>query len=262
MPTPTLIRVMISSRSKQTFPYRGKPKALLADLRSDLEAAMESERMFGRQLFEVWINEPAPAAEGSDDIWGECLAQVRQCDLLLTLYNGDAGWAKAGGELGICHAELKEGLNTAPAKVRMIQLDPLAPRRKGEDGRRDDLFREYVQKQYLFTGSPCTTGEEVIAQCCKTLREAVADMVKLGVREARKGKFYSGDALDWSRLDFRTRQSEMVRVLLETLVPRGGTRTQGRHAGITVPIDGTEVLFVCSGISGPYAYAESREGVN
>ena len=262
MPKSTPIRVMVSSRSKQPVSYKGNPKALLAGVRADLAAGIEQETLFGEPLFEVWINEPAAAAEGSENLWDECLSQVRKSDLLLVLYNGDAGWAKAGGEIGICHAELKEALNSAPAKVRIIQLDPLASRRRGADGERDDAFRNYVKQQYAFTGAPCRNGEEVIELCRKTLREAVAGMVKLGVREARKGKFYSGDALVWTRLDFRSRRREMTNVLAATLLRRGGIAIEGRPNAIAVPLPGAEVILVCSAISGPYAFLEAREGVN
>jgi hypothetical protein len=253
---------MISSRSKQHFPYKGNVNAQLSDIRKDLAGFIEKEELFGQPLFEAWINELAPAGEGTSDIWDRCLEEVTRAELVIALYNGDAGWAKAGGEIGICHAELCEGYKTAPAKVRILQLAPLAPRRKGADGKRDDLFRDYVRKNHRFTGDPCESGEQVVELCRATLREAVGDMVKLGVREARKGKFYSGDALDWSHLDFRARQLAMARVLFQALERRGGSAVGKQGSGVSVPILGKEVLVLCSAISGPYALAEAREGVN
>jgi len=71
----------------------------------------------GSTVFEAWINELAPAAEGTSHIWDKCLEEVRRAELVMAPYNRDAGWAKAGGEIGICHAELQEGHKTAPAKV-------------------------------------------------------------------------------------------------------------------------------------------------
>ncbi|MCC6366147.1 MAG: hypothetical protein IT165_21730 [Bryobacterales bacterium] len=253
---------MISSRNNQKFPYKGNGNATLSEIRADLAAQIEEQRLFGEQLFEVWINEPAPAREGSEDLWEACLDEVRKAELVIALYNGDAGWAKASGEIGICHAELKEALNTAPAKVRVLEMEPLAPRRKGDDGRRDDLFREYVESQHLFMGRPCRNGEEIIELCRETLREATAQMVRLGVREARKGKFYSGDALDWSRLDFRARQREMEGVLRRALEDRGGVTAKGDASGVFTPIRGYEVLFVCGAVPAPFSIPEAREGVN
>src|ERR1035437_3807391 len=101
MPRLTTVRVMISSRSKQSFPYRGNANAQLSDIRKDLAGIIEKEEVFGEQLFEAWINESAPAADGTADIWDKCIEEVNRAELVIALYNGDAGWAKAGGEIGI-----------------------------------------------------------------------------------------------------------------------------------------------------------------
>ena len=43
MPKLTMIRLMISSRSKQRFPYKGNVNAALTDIRKDLTAVIEKE---------------------------------------------------------------------------------------------------------------------------------------------------------------------------------------------------------------------------
>jgi hypothetical protein len=164
----------------------------LSHVREDLAALINAESLFDEPLFEPWINEPAAAT--ADDIWDECVARVQRADILIAIYSGDAGWAKEGGEIGICHAELERGLNSAREKVRILQIEPLAPLRKGADGKRDQLFRDFLQRQQPFTGTPCKNGEELIALCRRTPRDAVAQMVRLGVREASRGKFYMGEA--------------------------------------------------------------------
>lgn len=87
-------------------------------------------------------------------------------------------------------------------------------------------------------------------------------MVKLGVREAYKGQFSSGDALDWSRLDFRTRWRVMVEIVLQVLKRKGGTALRTGGPAIAVRMLSSEVMLICSAISGPYAFVEAREGVN
>jgi hypothetical protein len=47
----------------------------------------------------------------------------------------------------------------------------------------------------------------------QALREAVVAMVRLGVREARRGKHHTGDALDWQRLDYSGRRQAMEAAL-------------------------------------------------
>src|SRR5262249_36162770 len=77
-----------------------------------------------------------------------------------------------------------------------------------------------------------------------------------------KGKFYIGDALDWSRLDFRARQQKMESVLKETLKERGGTKIDANGSLIAFPLEGQEILLVCSAIPGSFTIPEAREGVS
>lgn len=145
----SMIRVMISSRCNDKFPAKGgRP---LSRIREDLKKEIESLRLFGRQVFEVWINEAQDPQGGKWDSWEVCMQAVRDCDILLVLSNGNAGWAKEGGEIGICHAEMMTGLNQAPGKVRVINLGRI-PIRKGANGRRNRRFQEYIARRNLFQG--------------------------------------------------------------------------------------------------------------
>jgi hypothetical protein len=74
---------MISSRSKQRFPYNGNVSAQLSDIRKDLAGLIDKEELFGQPLFEAWINELGPAAEGTSDVWDKCLEEVRRAELVI-----------------------------------------------------------------------------------------------------------------------------------------------------------------------------------
>jgi hypothetical protein len=111
-------------------------------------------------LFDVWINEVAPADEGSQDSWDTCLREVRDSDILIVLSNGNAGWSARAGDIGICHAELMTGLNTATGKVRLISLGNIPPG-SGDQGLRNRRFQKYVATQSLFRGAEVTTVEEL-----------------------------------------------------------------------------------------------------
>jgi hypothetical protein len=255
MPRPPTIRVMISSRCNDPIPFEGG-EARLTDVRRKLKVVLEQETLFGSQLYEVWINEDAPPAEGTADSWDTCLRQVRSADLILVLYNGNAGWAKEGGEIGICLGELRTALTIGPARLRLIEL-PLQPLGSGASKARNQRFRDYVASQNLFRGAQCQTGEEVITRCKETLREATADMVKLGVREARKGKYDRGAALDWSRLSFEARRSAMQRVLRQSLLERQGS--EERDGLVLLKIWGRSLVFVPDAIPAAMTVAPARE---
>jgi len=102
------IKVMLSSRCNDRFPTDSDQT--LSNIREQLKREIEGTKLFGKQVFEVWINEDAPPADGMQDSWDACLQAVRDCDVLLVLSNGNAGWASGDGDIGICHAEYMEGL--------------------------------------------------------------------------------------------------------------------------------------------------------
>ena len=108
----SLLKVMISSRCMVDFD--GKQ---LSDIRRELKQEIEEFTFFGNQMFEVWINEDTAPQGAKRDSWDVCIQAVRECDILLVLSNGNAGWAKAAGDIGICHAEMMTGLSEAPGKV-------------------------------------------------------------------------------------------------------------------------------------------------
>ena len=139
------------------------------------------------------------------DSWDVCLQAVKDCDILVALSNGNAGWAKDGGEIGICHAELLTGLSQATGKVRLIALRDIAVTETAE-GERNQRFQNYVKTQQLVlrwhsVDRGCTRRP---GSRKRSMMLFLSILAQAGVRESGKGRFHSGQALpDWSRLDFR-----------------------------------------------------------
>ncbi len=117
------LRVMISSRCNDPFPEGGSP---LSDLRRAAKRELEAVRLFGKPMFDVWINEDAPPDDAAGDSIDICLAQVDEADIVVVLSNGNAGWAAGASDIGICHAELMRGVATAAGKVRLVALHDIA----------------------------------------------------------------------------------------------------------------------------------------
>ena len=76
MGSSTKIRVMLSSRCNDLFPEKSATK--LSDIRRSLKKEIEAQNVLGRSVFEVWINEDAPPADGTVDSWEACLQAVRE----------------------------------------------------------------------------------------------------------------------------------------------------------------------------------------
>lgn len=231
------LRVMISSKCDATFPDGAA--STLTDIRKDLKKDIEAMEIAGRKAFEAWINEEADPQGGTWDSWDVCIQAVKDCDVLIVISNGNAGWAKDAGAIGICHAELITGLTTAPAKVRLITLNNIAITTTDE-GKRNKLFQDELKRQSLFRGGTVTTVADLKKRVKDALHDAVIKLAQAGVTEASRGKFHSGAALDWTRLDFRKRQAEMIRVLRESLRARKGSVREGES--VFVELDGCQVL--------------------
>lgn len=250
------LRVMISSRCETVFPPNGgrKLSAIRKDLKSDIEAIKIAER----KTFDVWINESEPPKGGTWDSWDVCIEAVKECDILLVVSNGEAGWAANPGELGICHAELMTGLSLAPAKVRLIAL-PNVPPTADEAGRRNDRFQEELSKQNLFRGGAVNDEVALKSRVLEALHDAVVALAQAGVADAARGKYHGGAALDWSRLDFRARRDQMVAVVRESLLARPASEEADGY--IFVTLDGFKVLVEVHAIPAALTVGPAREMV-
>ncbi|MBK8246852.1 MAG: hypothetical protein IPK85_05570 [Gemmatimonadetes bacterium] len=250
------LQVMISSRCETMFPQAGGRK--LSDIRLELKDEIERMEIAGRKAFEVWINEDTPPKGGTWDSWDVCLQAAQDCHVLIVLSNGDAGWAANGGEVGICHAEMMTGLSMAPAKVRLIAL-PDVPITDDEAGHRNRRFQEEMKKQGLFRGGTVNDAETLKARVREALNDAVIALAQAGVADAARGKYSSGAALDWSRLDFRARQSEMVAVVKAALLARPAA--EDSKGCVFVWLNGLRVLAQVHAIPAALTVGPAREMV-
>jgi hypothetical protein len=249
------IKVMLSSRCNDRFPIDSDHT--LSSIREQLKREIEGTKLFGRQVFEVWINEDAPPADAMDDSWDTCLQAVRDCDVMLVLSNGNAGWAKRAGDIGICHAEYMEGLATTRGKVRLIAM-PNIPVGEGQDAEtaRNKLFQDFVSLQTPFRGGPVSSVEQLRTRVHEALLDALVVLTQRGVTAAASTRFDMGQALDWTRLDFRQRKRAMESVLLRALT---GTDAPSSETAVVVPIAGAKVAVLVHAIPAAFTVAAARE---
>ncbi len=247
------IKVMISSRCKDKFPT-GKGRRL-SQIRKGLKKEIEGLKVFGKPVFEVWINEDVPPKGGSWDAWDVCMQAVRDCDILLALSNGNAGWAKEGSEIGICHAELMTALDQAPGKVRIINLGRIRIR-KSSAGQRNKRFQEYLALRNLFHGA-ARNERELKAVTRAALGDVLISLAQAGVREVSRGDM--GDALGWSRLNFENRELAMRNALRSAILERKDSKQVGDN--VIVRMNHKKVLLVTHAIPAAFSVGPAKEMV-
>lgn len=256
MASSSKIKIMISSRCKDGFPVSIKKGGQnLTEIRRELKKEIEAHKLFGAATFEVWINEDAPPAPGTLDSWDKCMDQVKDCDILLVLANGSAGWAKDADGVGVCHAEYMSGLNSAPGKVWVVALPATEPA-KPDEVLRNTRFTDYLNQQSAFRGDAVTTVDKLKARVRQALSDAVVTLTQRGVRSFASSRFDMGQALDWSRLDFRDRKQRMQDALKDSLASRG---TGLGSNLVSVPVAKAKVAFAIHAIPAPMGVAAARE---
>lgn len=251
------IKVMISSRCNDRFPIAGGAGSrTLSEMRAQLKREIEAEKLFGKEMFEVWINEDEPPEPGEQDSWDLCVEQAREADLLLVLYNGNAGWSLSAGDIGICHAELMTAFSESSGKVSVVSLLD-SDRTQRPSGPQNVRFQGFVDRANLFRGGSAASPDDVIREAKKAIRESVLNLAHHGAREVKRSRHNAGPALDWSRMDFSARQAAMRAVLVDALAARG----KATGAGVVLPVAGKKVIFLPSAIPAAMAVAAAREMV-
>ena len=256
MSRPRTIRVMISSRCNDLFPASGgRP---LSKIRKDLKAEIEGQHLFGQAAFDVWINETAPPSKGSWDSIDVCVAAVKDCDILLVLSNGNAGWATATGDVGICHLELSTAHSLSPDKVRLVYLGDAERTSKGQ-GERNGRFQDYVHGLNLFRGGIVSNEADLKERVFEALFDAVLALVQSGVREINRARYYTGAALDWNRLILAERRQAIATSARQALLERSGATA--KNDAVALSIAGKSLLFIVDAVPAVFGNSQAREMV-
>ena len=193
MATSSRIKVMISSRCNDPFPVSARVAKKLSEIRTQLKAEIEAVRIFGQQIYEVWINEPA-VDDAARKAWEVCLDEARDCDVFIALFNGNAGWPDKNGTIGICHAEFEAAHNSAPGKVFVVNI--CEPKAQGAPkGGIHEFFKKHIERL-----KPLATRQDTEAKLIEVVRRTVSratvKLVQRGARETIKSRSYLGPALD------------------------------------------------------------------
>ena len=249
------IRLMISGRCKD-YVTPNNVSFPLAGLRKSLQTEINTAGLFGKPLFECWINEVEPSKAATRDVWDECIREIRRAHIVVVLYNGDAGWAREPNDVGICHAELEASLLSGRDRTHLIRLPGSTA-----SSQRDRRFQSFVERELTFSGPPSQNEEEATDNVKNTLVEAVARLARSGTTLLRKESYALGQALEWSKLDYAARKLAMEAACLDALAERQGQMRDKKLEtnAVRVKIDKSEVLFFAHAIPAAASVAAARE---
>lgn len=255
------IRIMISSRAESRV-FSGEVRVRLTDLRKRLQKSLHSVRWSNaqarnidaisssQQLFEVWIHENDQGNSSERNTFEMSLDEIRKADIVVVLYNGEAGWKLDEKGIGICHAEFQEAISRRGNVVYLIELEPL-PKHKSES---DEKFRSAVEQAK--TPKQFVNNEVELQQAVlELLHKAVAELVRQGASGGRSRD--RGLALDWSRLDMIRRRDEIRRSLAIEL--SAGEAEAPDEGPRKIELAGSNLAVCLHAVPGAMGIAAARE---
>jgi hypothetical protein len=215
---------MISSRAESGV-FSGDAQVKLSEVRKRLQKMLHSLRWSGgskngvpvsseQQVFEVWIHENEKAAGSQRTPFEISLDEINRAQIVIVLYNGEAGWAIEERQVGICHAEYQEAVSRRSNIVHVVKLAPTVDSKK----KADKAFQTAMENAGQFYAT-VTNEEELQASVLELLQKACADLVRRGASGGRSRD--RGLALDWTRLDMVRRRDAMCQSLAEALEIKG-----------------------------------------
>jgi hypothetical protein len=250
------INVLISSRNSAEFDGE-----ILSDIRDELRTLLEKEKIFGRKLIQIWINEKEDPQSFNETIWNKCLNVARQSDIVLILYNGETGWLKDNDTIGICHAEMLEAMNVASGKVWAIKLGNATPPTL-EDKRlqkANENFQNFVETNNQIFSKPVFNKKELIQRTKECLIDAIYSLVKKGVILSAKSKSNYGEALVWKRKNYDSRSVLMIKALKDSIDVNGiGYENNEKYF---LNIEDNNILLLLHSIPDSVSIANARERV-
>lgn len=247
------ISVMVSSRCRDNFDGRA-----LTDVREALKQRLESERLAGEALFDVWISEPALGPNLTTNWFDNGLEQARAADIVVVLYNGCAGRPRAAGDLvGVCHAEFQSAWESARRKVRVIRLPDHREQQAdtAEAHRRDTAFAEWYARLKV-AETRAANRTELLEITEQLVREALLDVVRAGRVELRRSSFARGIAGTWNRLSYEERRNVMTGALRAAVGDPSPTDAPGYVDG---SLGGVPLLLRCDAVPAAMSISAARE---
>jgi hypothetical protein len=220
------LKIFISSKNNDKVEINGKKGDSLTEIRKNVKKELEAIKLFGKDFIDIRINEDFGATTSTDS-YNKCLEEVREADFCIALYSGAAGWAPAGIDLGICHAELDVAMNISTRKTAIIDISkyfntsPSDP----DEVKRNALLSQYLSDQNTFNNplklskaNETTDGfkAELLASIKNIIYKHLGDRIELSNIYFNLGG-NNKISLNWKKLKYSDRNKNITTLVSDLL---------------------------------------------
>lgn len=216
------LNVFISSRNNDTIKLKDGHGESLSNIRLFLKEELEKIKLFDKDFMEIRINEDF-GADTTLDSYNKCLDEVKNSDLIIALYNGVAGWAPEGIDLGICHAELSKALDISTRKTAIINLEKyfeITPADAAEENR-NKIFKKYTEQLNRFNNplkvpTDKQTSDGIKEALLKSIKSIIYNNLIDRIKISNIYYNISGNnniSLNWKKLKYTDRNNNITGIL-------------------------------------------------
>lgn len=211
------IKIFLSSRVIPVFENIDVLDYTLEKLRKFIKTEFESIKFLDEKIFSIVTNEEGFESSFTSDAFDTCIKNIKKCDLIIILYNGDAGWAPKNDKIvnGICHEEFITAVQDLPSMTKGINISSYFKNVVYEKDQkaRNNKFEEDLNNYQRFFEVPTVKTKGEIESFVKKL---ISGYLKTAIDSAFKAqkevdavKTIFGKTLDWTKLTYKQRSIEI-----------------------------------------------------
>ncbi len=213
------IKVFLSSRVRSQF--EGLDEEFnLSDLRQFIREQLEAETLLDENVFDVITNETSFKGDFSKDSFDNCLDTMRASNVIIIFYNKEAGWsANDLATNGICHEEFLLAMNDFSGMTWAMDISSYftLPEEGIQKEKNDAFIRDFERNSpHMEEISGLKTADSlkntILEQIKGYLLTAVQKSFDTRKQEVMVSNVF-GSTLDWSKLTYHERRTEMQSVL-------------------------------------------------
>jgi hypothetical protein len=216
------LKVFISSRVNSTFDKLDGGFSL-EDLRKYIKDELEEAKFFDQQMLDVVINELSFDVSISKDAFDTCMTKMRECNIIIILFNREAGWSVSENDStnGMCHEEFLIAMNEFSDMTFAMDISSFFTLpENGDEYAKNELFKKDVTDSFIHkVNIKAKSIKELKENVLKQAKQYVLESVEKSFRTQKRiiaGSTTFGATLDWSKLSYSERQSELKKKLQES----------------------------------------------
>lgn len=211
------LKIFLSSRVKSASNSGELDQSFtLEKMRAHLKSELEKETLLDENIWDVVINETDFDSPIATNAFDNCMNKMRESNVIIILYNGEAGWGTVGESNGICHEEFLIAAKEFSQMAFALDLRKYFQLPKDDpNSERNRNFTLDIMDSFSHMETPSDsiiTVEALLSFVLVQVKKYLLKAVELSFTTQKRivsASSVFGETLDWSKLSYPEREDEL-----------------------------------------------------